>query len=87
MKRLAAQLKDASDLIFFGRGYNYSTALEAALKVCCWGVVCGCVGRLRLVSRWWRPYLTLSGPLTCGGNTAHVQGGQIQGGRALPGSS
>jgi glucosamine 6-phosphate synthetase-like amidotransferase/phosphosugar isomerase protein len=33
MKKLAAQLKDASDLIFFGRGYNYSTALEAALKV------------------------------------------------------
>lgn len=33
MKKLAEQLKDAQDLIFFGRGYNYSTALEAALKV------------------------------------------------------
>lgn len=33
MKELAAQLKEAQDLIFFGRGYNYSTALEAALKV------------------------------------------------------
>ena len=33
MRALAAQLKDARDLIFFGRGYNYSTALEAALKV------------------------------------------------------
>ena len=33
MQALAAQLKDAQSLIFFGRGYNYSTALEAALKV------------------------------------------------------
>jgi len=33
MKLLAEQLKDAQSLIFFGRGYNYSTALEAALKV------------------------------------------------------
>ncbi|KAI8469476.1 MAG: isomerising glucosamine-fructose-6-phosphate aminotransferase [Monoraphidium minutum] len=32
MQDLAAQLKDAQSLIFFGRGYNYSTALEAALK-------------------------------------------------------
>ncbi|KIY97122.1 glucosamine--fructose-6-phosphateaminotransferase (isomerizing) [Monoraphidium neglectum] len=33
MKKLAEQMKDAQSLIFFGRGYNYSTALEAALKV------------------------------------------------------
>ncbi|GBF88215.1 hypothetical protein Rsub_00927 [Raphidocelis subcapitata] len=33
MRALAGQLKDAQSLIFFGRGYNYSTALEAALKV------------------------------------------------------
>jgi glucosamine--fructose-6-phosphate aminotransferase (isomerizing) len=32
MRALAGQLKDARDLIFFGRGYNFSTALEAALK-------------------------------------------------------
>ena len=31
MQVLAEQLKDAQSLIFFGRGYNYSTALEAAL--------------------------------------------------------
>lgn len=37
MRRLAEQLKDAQSLIFFGRGYNYSTALEAALKVCVGG--------------------------------------------------
>jgi fructoselysine-6-P-deglycase FrlB-like protein len=33
MKALAEKLKDAQNLIFFGRGYNYSTGLEAALKV------------------------------------------------------
>ncbi|KIZ06322.1 glucosamine--fructose-6-phosphateaminotransferase (isomerizing) [Monoraphidium neglectum] len=33
MHKLAEQLKDAQSLIFFGRGYNFSTALEAALKV------------------------------------------------------
>jgi glutamine---fructose-6-phosphate transaminase (isomerizing) len=32
MRLLAEQLKGAQSLIFFGRGYNYSTALEAALK-------------------------------------------------------
>jgi glucosamine--fructose-6-phosphate aminotransferase (isomerizing) len=33
MKELAALLKDSESLMFFGRGYNYATALEAALKV------------------------------------------------------
>jgi glucosamine--fructose-6-phosphate aminotransferase (isomerizing) len=33
MKELAAELKDKESLMFFGRGYNYATALEAALKV------------------------------------------------------
>ena len=33
MKRLALQLKDESSLLIFGRGVNYATALEAALKV------------------------------------------------------
>jgi glucosamine 6-phosphate synthetase-like amidotransferase/phosphosugar isomerase protein len=33
MKSLAAQLKDISSLMFFARGNNYATALEAALKV------------------------------------------------------
>jgi hypothetical protein len=32
MQKLAEQLKDSQSLIFFGRGYNYSTGLEAALK-------------------------------------------------------
>lgn len=31
--QLAHQLKDEQSLLFFGRGYNYATALEAALKV------------------------------------------------------
>ena len=33
MRTLAGKLKGASSLLFFGRGYNYATALEAALKV------------------------------------------------------
>ncbi len=33
MKALAHRLKDESSLLVFGRGYNYATALEAALKV------------------------------------------------------
>ncbi len=34
MLSLAEQLKDEQSLLVFGRGYNYATALEAALKVC-----------------------------------------------------
>jgi glucosamine--fructose-6-phosphate aminotransferase (isomerizing) len=33
MQELAQQLRDTQSLLFFGRGYNYATALEAALKV------------------------------------------------------
>ncbi|KAJ9519758.1 hypothetical protein QJQ45_013440 [Haematococcus lacustris] len=33
MRGLAAQLKDEHSLMFFARGYNYATALEAALKI------------------------------------------------------
>mmetsp|Transcript_5978 Transcript_5978/g.15895 ORF Transcript_5978/g.15895 Transcript_5978/m.15895 type:complete len:698 (-) Transcript_5978:1845-3938(-) len=33
MQELAQQLKDQHSLMFFARGYNYATALEAALKV------------------------------------------------------
>jgi fructoselysine-6-P-deglycase FrlB-like protein len=33
MLELAAELKDANSLMFFARGNNYATALEAALKV------------------------------------------------------
>lgn len=33
LKQLAQLLKDRQSLLFFGRGYNYATALEAALKV------------------------------------------------------
>ena len=33
MLELAEQLKDEQSLLVFGRGYNYATALEAALKV------------------------------------------------------
>lgn len=33
MKKLALQLKNESSLLIFGRGVNYATALEAALKV------------------------------------------------------
>ncbi len=32
MKELAHTLKDETSLMFFARGYNYATALEAALK-------------------------------------------------------
>ena len=34
MRRLAGLLRDETSLLVFGRGYNYATALEAALKVC-----------------------------------------------------
>lgn len=39
MRRLAGALKEEQSLLVFGRGYNYATALEAALKVCLcvWG--------------------------------------------------
>ncbi|KAL6750133.1 hypothetical protein V8C86DRAFT_2820153 [Haematococcus lacustris] len=33
MRDLAVQLKDEHSLMFFARGYNYATALEAALKI------------------------------------------------------
>lgn len=33
MQELAKKLKHESSLLVFGRGYNYATALEAALKV------------------------------------------------------
>jgi len=33
MRQLAEELKDTNSLLFFGRGHNYATALEAALKV------------------------------------------------------
>lgn len=36
MLELAEQLKDEQSLLVFGRGYNYATALEAALKVGSW---------------------------------------------------
>ena len=32
MLSLAEQLKEEQSLLVFGRGYNYATALEAALK-------------------------------------------------------
>ena len=35
MHSLAEQLKEEQSLLVFGRGYNYATALEAALKACC----------------------------------------------------
>ena len=46
MQALAGQLRDAQSLLFFARGNNYATALEAALKVCarvCVLCVCVCV--------------------------------------------
>ena len=33
MQKLAEELKHENSLLVFGRGYNYATALEAALKV------------------------------------------------------
>jgi glucosamine 6-phosphate synthetase-like amidotransferase/phosphosugar isomerase protein len=33
MLELAKQFKDSNSLMFFARGNNYATALEAALKV------------------------------------------------------
>ncbi len=35
MLELAEELKTEQSLLVFGRGYNYATALEAALKVHC----------------------------------------------------
>lgn len=40
MLELAKQLKDANSLMFFARGNNYATALEAALKVRAGRLVC-----------------------------------------------
>ena len=48
IKALAAELKEEENLLLFGRGYNYATALEGALKVkevalmhrYGWGAVC-----------------------------------------------
>ena len=34
MRELAASLKDEPSMLVFGRGQNYATALETALKVC-----------------------------------------------------
>lgn len=34
MLELAEELKTEQSLLVFGRGYNYATAMEAALKVC-----------------------------------------------------
>ena len=33
IKQLAAELKDEQSCLMFGRGRNYATAMEAALKV------------------------------------------------------
>jgi glucosamine 6-phosphate synthetase-like amidotransferase/phosphosugar isomerase protein len=33
MRELAASLKDEASMLVFGRGQNYATALETALKV------------------------------------------------------
>jgi glucosamine 6-phosphate synthetase-like amidotransferase/phosphosugar isomerase protein len=34
IRELAASLKDEPSMLVFGRGQNYATALETALKVC-----------------------------------------------------
>lgn len=39
IKQLAADLKDEQSCLMFGRGRNYATAMEAALKV---GMPAGC---------------------------------------------
>ena len=36
MRELAASLKDEPSMLVFGRGQNYATALETALKVPFW---------------------------------------------------
>ena len=43
MLELAEELKTEQSLLVFGRGYNYATALEAALKVrfCLWQQILG----------------------------------------------
>lgn len=50
MQALAAKLKGEQSLLVFGRGFNYATALEAALKVRCspllGNAVEGCPARL-----------------------------------------
>lgn len=51
MHKLAKSLKDSTSLLFFGRGYNYSTSLEAALKVSGWNIV---VGVIRHRASWRR---------------------------------
>ncbi|KXZ56100.1 hypothetical protein GPECTOR_2g982 [Gonium pectorale] len=47
MKELAEELRNAHSLLFFGRGYNYATALEAALKAGYWGLHGACGAGLR----------------------------------------
>ena len=41
MQKLAEELKHENSLLVFGRGYNYATALEAALKVGFCHIPCG----------------------------------------------
>ena len=59
IKQLAADLKDEQSCLMFGRGRNYATAMEAALKVRArrGGVaVCGCWLRcevLTAVQAYW----------------------------------
>ena len=53
MRQLASRLAEEQSLLVFGRGNNYATALEAALKVkevalmhrWGWGAARVCVGR------------------------------------------
>lgn len=40
MRELAASLKDEPSMLVFGRGQNYATALETALKVCVFSGSC-----------------------------------------------
>lgn len=44
IKQLAAELKEEQSCLMFGRGRNYATAMEAALKVWVVGVAAGGVG-------------------------------------------
>jgi hypothetical protein len=81
MRQLAKKLKGEQSLLVFGRGYNFATALEAALKVKevalmhrwgCWRGSCtyGDVDGWG-VCRWC--WCTMVHSWGCGGHRAHAQ--------------
>jgi hypothetical protein len=86
MRELAASLKDEPSMLVFGRGQNYATALETALKACfhCLRMpVLFVVALIKSASAFWSFYSSLPVVLTaCGSITDQGGGTDSQRGRA-----